>query len=84
MWDPDPKTVSCSDETFIAKVVEVSEDSPYENKILKIYGDATVVSRSDELLECRGTAMTARDGEKTIRYYIEVDRDGDSFIGFSF
>lgn len=83
-WDPDPRTVSCSDGTFIAKVVELSEEntSPFATKLLKIYEGVSVVSRSDELLECRGTALTSGAGETAILYYIQVDREGDTFIGY--
>ena len=84
LWDPDPMTVSCSDETFIAKVVELSEESTnlFAVQILKIYDDVELVSRSEKLLECTGTALTNSAGETPIFYSIEVDREGDTFIGY--
>lgn len=77
-------TIDCNDEWFKSEIMELSEDNEgsVAVRILKLYDDAEEVERSESVLRCRGEAKLSRGGDSYITYHIEIDRDGDLFIGY--
>ena len=78
--------MGCDDEQFIQEILELSEDNknPEAVRILKVYSGAEETERTERVLKCTGEARLSRDGEATyqVTYYVELDRDGDLFIGY--
>ena len=61
---------------------EESQDS-FSPRILKLYSDVEEIERTDNLLRCMGTAKFSSGGDVQITYFFEIDRDGDTFIGYA-
>ena len=74
-------TLKCSDEWFIQAIIDLSEDR--EGRIIKIYTGAVEIERSKSILRCRSEARSSRGGDVYLVYHYEIDRGGDSFIGYS-
>jgi hypothetical protein len=60
-----------------------NQSSPYAQKILKIYDNITVVSRSAKKLVCTGPVKGSQ-GDSFLEFHVEEDRDDDRFIGYKF
>ena len=77
-------TIDCSDPRLTKQILELSEEnqSPFSVRVLKLYSEVEELERTERLLRCRGTASLSRGGESYITYHYEIDRDGDSFIGY--
>ena len=60
-----------------------NQSNPYAQKILKIYDDITVVSRSAKKLVCTGPVKGSQ-GDSFLEFHVEEDRDDDRFIGYKF
>ena len=76
--------MDCDDERFMGHVLKLLEDQilPPAPRILKVYHDAEAVERTARVLRCRGTALLSTGDELDISYHYEIDRDGDSFVGY--
>ena len=76
--------MDCDDERFMGHVLKLLEDQilPPAPRILKVYHDAEAVERTARVLRCRGTALLSTGEELGISYHYEIDRDGDSFVGY--
>ncbi len=77
---------TCNDEWFIDEIIELSEDneSSFSPRILKLYTDKIEeVERTAKLLRCKAEAKMSQGGDVFLTYHYEIDRDGDSFIGYS-
>ena len=72
-------------EDVVPEIMALSQEqgnsNPLTPPILKMY-DVQEVGRSDERLDCMGLARTST-GQGLIVFYMEEDRDGDRFIGYS-
>ena len=77
-------TIDCSDKGFTDQILKLSEDNknPLAPRILKLYSGAEELERTEAVLRCRGRAALSQGGESSITYHYEVDRDGDTFIGY--
>ena len=75
----------CNDQRFIDEIVQLSEENenPSAPHILKMYVDAVEeIERTDKLLRCRTEVRLSTDQERYATYHLEIDRDGDAFIGY--
>ena len=75
----------CNDQRFIDEIVQLSEENenPSAPRILKMYVDAVEeIERTDKLLRCRTEVRLSTDQERYATYHLEIDRDGDAFIGY--
>ena len=82
----DPQSIDCNDSGLAEEILELSKDNssrnPFAVRILKLYADAEELERTESSLRCRGTALLDRGGELYVTYRLEIDRDGDAFIGY--
>ena len=82
----DPQSIDCNDSGLAEEILELSKDNSSRNplavRILKLYADAEELERTESSLRCRGTALLDRGGELYVTYRLEIDRDGDAFIGY--
>ena len=86
---PNPiSSEDCANKLLQAEIVALSQSSGSSNQrihILKIY-NGQEVKRTDNRLDCRGEAMlNVSDGFNDlyeINYHIEVDPEGEAFIGY--
>lgn len=67
---------------ILAMSEEFYSDGVNDYKILKIYDPSPEVRKRDEF-SCLGMARTT-SYEWDILFHIEIDQDGDSFIGYEF
>ena len=81
---PITMTLGCNDELFKQEVLELSEDNQgsVTIRILKLHEGAKAIERTNRVLRCMGEAKLSRGGDRYITYHIEIDRDGDQFIGY--
>ena len=80
---PEPRIpANCNDEQFVQQILDLSEDEPTRGRILKVYLGAEEIERTDRVLKCEGEARLRLGGDVSISYYMEIDRDGDGFIGY--
>ena len=65
------------------RIIDLSEknENPFAGRILKLY-EIAEVSRTETRLDCQATAKWSKGGDNAIRYHVEVDADGDAFIGY--
>ena len=77
-------TLDCEDERFIEGIVKLSEDSesPFQARILKLYEGSEELERTESVLRCKAEAKLSNQTDSYIIYYVEIDRDGDQFIGY--
>ena len=79
-------TIGCDDEWLIDGILELSEEreSTFSPRILKLYDDKLEeMERTTKLLRCKAEAKLSAGGDHFITYSYEIDRDGDTFIGYS-
>ena len=83
-WTETLQLIDCDDEYFTEQIVKLSEENKNQlaPRILKLYSGAEELERTETALRCGGTANLSRGGESHITYHIEIDRDGDAFIGY--
>ena len=77
-------TLDCEDERFIEEIVKLSEDSegPFQARILKLYEGSEELERTESVLRCKAEARLSNLTDSYIIYHVEIDRDGDQFIGY--
>ena len=74
-------TASCDNEWLIEGIIDLSEEA--DVSILKIYAEtAAEVERSENILKCRAEAIVSVGPNRYLVYYLEIDRDGDPFMGY--
>ena len=77
--------LDCEDTWFTEQIVKLAEEREdvFSPRILKLYSDVEEIERTDNLLRCMGTAKFSSGGDVQMTYFFEIDRDGDTFIGYA-
>ena len=77
-------TLPCSDPRFLDNIKALTEEGTgvVTIRILKIYDDIQEIERTDSVLRCKAQGRLSNGGDAHIEYYLEIDRDGDQFIGY--
>ena len=82
--EPVTMTLDCEDERFIEEIVTLSEDneSPFQGRILKLYEGSEELERTESVLRCKAEAKLSKGGDAYLIYHLEIDRDGEQFVGY--
>ena len=82
--EPILMTIDCNNAVFTQEIITMSEKNAatLSHTLLKIYDGATVIERTPETLRCRREARRTQGPDLYIIYYMEIDREGDLFVGY--